>query len=113
MDARGVQRLLDRIQGLAETVEHVGYKYVETMQREPHLSDVSKAKLERLYREHALRAIQLHSTLGLAICDTIQNELDDDNARGQLDLMRANLRTLHDNARESLVREIGEKAKLG
>ncbi len=112
MDARGVMRLLERIQGLADTAEHVGSMYVETMQREPRLSDAAKAKLAPLYREHALRLIQLHSSLGLAICDVIENEIDDDNARAQLDLMCANLRTFRDDARTSLASEIGESAKL-
>lgn len=113
MDARGVQRLLERIQGLADTVEHVGSKYIETMQHEPRLSDDAKSKIAPLYREHALRLIQLHSTLGLAICDALKNEMDDENAAGQLDLMRANFQTFRDNAQASLSREIGEMAKLG
>ncbi len=102
MDARGVQRLLERIYGLADTAEHVGSKYVETMQREPRLRDETKATLVALYREHALRVQQLHSSLGLAICDAVQSDMDDDAARGQLDLMRANLQTLKDAARENL-----------
>lgn len=113
MDARGVQRLLERIQGLADTSEHVGAKYIEMTQREPRLSDDTKSKIAPLYREHALRLVQLHSALGLAICDAIQNEIDDENARGQLDLMRANFQSFSDKAREGLTREIGDKEKLG
>ena len=45
MDARGVQRLLEKILGMAETADHVGMRHAETMQREPRLSDAAKAKL--------------------------------------------------------------------
>ncbi len=113
MDVRGVKRLLERIEGLADTAEHVGSKYIETMQHEPRLSDDARTKIAPLYREHALRVIQLHSALGLAICDAIQSEMDDENATGQLDLMRANFQSFRDNAQASLAREIGESAKLG
>jgi hypothetical protein len=102
MDARGVQRLLEKIYGMADTAEHVGSKNIETMQREPRVSDIAKRRLQSLYREHALRVQQLHSNLGLAICDAIQNEMEDDTARGQLDLMRANLQSLSEAAKAQL-----------
>jgi hypothetical protein len=112
MDARGAKRLLERIEGIADTAEHVGSKYVETMQHEPSLSPATQERLTLLYREHALRVMQLYSSLGLSICDAIERELDDENSRGQVDLMRANFRTFNDRARLGLEREIGAKAKL-
>ena len=102
MDARGVQRLLERIYGMADSAEHVGSKNIETIQREPRLRDETKAALVALYRAHALRVQQLHSGLGLAICDVVLSELDDDAARGALDLMRANLQTLNIAAQNDL-----------
>ncbi len=113
MDTRGVKRLLERIEGIADTAEHVGSKYIETMQHEPRLSSAAQERLALLYREHALRVMQLYSALGLSICDAVQRELDDDDARGQLDLMRTNFQAFNDRAREGLERGIGEKAKLG
>ncbi|MDE3091171.1 MAG: hypothetical protein KGJ80_17515 [Chloroflexota bacterium] len=112
MDARGVQRLLEKTQGMAETAEHVGMRNAEMMQREPHLSAAAKAKLARLYREHALRVMKLYATLGLEICDTVRDELDDDPARGQLDLFRANFVSLTERAAASL-REPDESAESG
>jgi len=102
MDARGMQRLLERIYGMADTADHVGSKNIETMQREPRLRDETKAALAALYREHALRVQQLHSHLGIAICDAVQNDMDDDAARAALDLMRANLQTLNHAAKNQL-----------
>ena len=102
MDARGVQRVLERIYGMADTADHVGIKNVETIQREPRLREETQAALAALYREHALRVQELHSNLGLAICDAVQNDMDDDAARSALDLMRANLQSLHAAARKNL-----------
>ncbi len=112
LDARAVQRLLEKIQGMTETAEHVGMRSAEGIQREARLSDAAKAKLVPLYREHALRIMLLYARLGLAICDTAQNEMEDDVARGQLDLFRANFTSMAERAKESLAHEIGAAAKL-
>ncbi len=98
MDGRAVQRLLEKIQGMAETAEHVGARSVEMMQREPRLSDAAKARLTPLYAAHARRLMQVYSTLGLEICSIVQDEMDDAPARGQLDLFRANFRSMHERA---------------
>lgn len=97
MDARGVQRLLERLYGMADTAAHVGSKNIEAVNRE-HLRDETKAGVISLYQVHALRVQEMHSALGLAICDAVVNDLDDDAARGALALMRANLQSLHDQA---------------
>jgi 1,2-phenylacetyl-CoA epoxidase catalytic subunit len=102
MNARDVQRLLERIYGSADTADYVGSKNIETIQHAPRLRDETKTALAALYREHAWRVQQLHSSLGLALCDAVQNDLDDDAARGALDLMRANLQTLNDAATQNL-----------
>ncbi len=45
MDARGVQRLLEKTYALAEGAEAVGGRSTETVLRESGLSDVAKQKL--------------------------------------------------------------------
>lgn len=109
MDARGVQRLLERIYGMADTADHVGSKNIETMQRESRLRDETKIALAALFREHALRVQQLQSALGLAICDAVQGDMDDDAARAALDLMRANMQSLHDAATQKLSANLANK----
>ncbi|MBI3538257.1 MAG: hypothetical protein HY070_11965 [Chloroflexi bacterium] len=104
MDARGVQRLLEKIQGLADSAEHVSTRYIEMAAREPRVSSAAKEKLALLYREHAARLMQLYCALGLEIAKIIENEMDDALARGQLDLFRANLATLNERA-EQIARE--------
>ncbi len=98
MDARAVQRLLEKIQGMAETAEHVGARSVEMMQREPRLSAAAKARLAPLYAEHARRLTELYAALGLEICAAVQDEMDDAPAGGQLDLFRANFRSMRERA---------------
>ena len=112
MDARGVQHLLEKILGMAETADHVGMRNAETMQREPRLSDAAKAKLAPLYAEHAQRIAQLYAVLGLEICNVVQGELEDDPARAQLDLFRANLTSMNERAAAAL-RDLGTATKLG
>ena len=103
MNARAVQRLLERVYGMADTADHVGSKNIETIQAAPRLRDETKTALAALFREHAWRVQQLHSSLGLAMCVAVQKDLDDDAAHGALDMMRANLQTLHDAARNALM----------
>jgi hypothetical protein len=112
MDARGMQRLLEKTQALAESTEHVGLRNAETMQREPRLSDLAKSGLAPLYREHAFRLTRLYCKLGLALCETLQPEAEDDAARGQLDLFRANFASLDERAAQSL-RDLAPEARLG
>jgi hypothetical protein len=112
MDARGVQRIFEKIQGMAETAEHVGARNAEMMQREPRLSDAAKAKLAPMYAEHALRLMKLYAALGLEICNVVQEEVEDDQARAQLELFRANLGSMNERAVLAL-RDIGTAKKLG
>ncbi|MBI4790225.1 MAG: hypothetical protein HY782_24590 [Chloroflexi bacterium] len=112
MDARTVQRLLEKLQALAESAEHLGAKSVEGMQREPRLSDDAKRRLTPLYREHALRLMLLYSQLGSAICDTVRDEAENNTARGILDLFHGNFAAMAERAREKLRREFGDNPKL-
>lgn len=111
MDTRSVQRMFEKIQGMAETAEHVGARNAEMMQREPRLSDAAKTKLAPLYAEHAQRIAQLYAVLGLEICNVVQEELEDDPARAQLELFRANLGALNERAAAAL-RDLGMATKL-
>ncbi len=112
MDARTIQRLLEKIQAMAETAEQVGGRSAESMEREPRLSDGSKKQLAPLYREHALRLMSLYSDLGARICETVRDEAEDDTTRGLVDLFQANFSAMRDRARESLRREFGGDSKL-
>ena len=112
MDARGVQRLLEKIQGMAETADHVGMRNAEMLQREPRLSDAAKARLVPLYAEHAHRQAQSYALLGLEICKAVQAELEDEQAHALLELFRTNLTSMNERASAAL-RELGAAAKLG
>ncbi len=112
MDARGVQRTLEKIQGMAETAEHVGMRMAEAIKREPGLSAPAKERLEPLYREHALRLMLHYASLGTAICQALEDQAEDNTARGLLDLFRANFASMRDRAQDLLRREIGGGAKL-
>jgi hypothetical protein len=112
MDTRTVQRMLEKIQAMAETAEHVGMRSAEGMQREARLSEGSKKQLAPLYREHALRLMSLYSDLGARICETVRDEAEDETSRGLVDLFHANFSAMRDRARESLRREFGADSKL-
>ncbi len=112
MDARGVQRLLEKIQGMAETAGHVSVRSTEMLQREPRLSDDAKAQIASLYLEHAHRQAKSFALLGLEICGVIRPELDDEQAHATLELFRANLVSINERASAAL-RKLGASGKLG
>jgi hypothetical protein len=107
MDARAVQRLLEKIQGMAENAEPVGTRTIETLQREASLSDATRQHLCALHREHALRIMLMYAQLGEHVCDTIRAEADDNTARGLLDLFHANFAAMAARSQDSLRREFG------
>lgn len=98
LDARGVQRLLEKLLGLAETASAVGMKSAEMMIRTANLSDATKAKLIPLYQREARERARGHARLGLAICAAIENELSDDAARNEWEKFRAAFQTIYDEA---------------
>ncbi len=102
MDARGVQRTLERLQGLAESAEALGERSIETMLREPGLSDNAKQELVHLYSTQSLRLTLLYSEFGVSICDVLRGEAKDDTARGLIDLFHAGFFSLRDRARSKL-----------
>jgi hypothetical protein len=98
MDARGILRLLEKTQGLAETAEQLGMRHAETIAREPRLSDEGKRTLTRLYAQHSQRLALLYCQLGLQACDALQSEAEDDAARGQIELFRASFSSVQERA---------------
>lgn len=113
MDERSVQRLLEKVHGLAETATAVGAKAAEMMLREPQLSDRVKQELSLLYREEALRRSMLSASLGLAMCRTLEPELKDASARDRLEFYRVRFQALHENAEVELEKEIADSGRLG
>lgn len=105
MDTRGVQRLLDKTFGLAETAMTVGGKTAEAALRDARLPDEIKAKLIPLYGEEALRRTMNYAGLGLALCRTVENSLDDEPARVQLESYRTRLLSIYQEARAAFDKE--------
>jgi hypothetical protein len=112
MDARGVQRLLEKIHGLAETATTVGAKSAEAMRHEPRLSDRLKQQLWLLYRKEALQRTMLSAAFGLAICRALEPELDDAAARDRLEFFRVRFQALYEHAQSDLEKEFAESSAL-
>lgn len=105
MDARGVQRLLEKTMGLAETAMTVGGKTMQAAVRDARLSDAVKARLIPLYGEEALRRTLNYAGLGLAICRAIEDEMDDAAAQAELEHYRLRLNVIYGEARSALDNE--------
>ena len=112
MDARGIQRLLEKTLGLADTATTVTGKSAEAMLREPRLSDAVKRQLAAFYREDGLRRTMQNAALGLAMCRALEPELDDEAARTQLDFFRVRFQALYENAHADLEKEFAGSTAL-
>ncbi len=112
MDARGVERLLEKTLGLADTALTVGAKSAEVAVRDARLPDAVKQELVPLYGEEALRRTLNYAGLGLAVCRLIAPHLDDDLARARLRDYQSQFRRLYDDARASLDREFSGSRAL-
>jgi hypothetical protein len=112
MDARGVQRVLDKTFGLAETALTVGAKSADMALRDARLSDEAKAKMLPLYAEESLKRTLNYAGLGLALCGAIENEPDDEAARAQLEWYRVRLRTIYRDAHAAYQRDFGGSTAL-
>ena len=112
MDARGVQRLLDKTFGMAETAMTVGGKTAEVALRDARLPDEIKAKLIPLYGEEALRRTLNYAGLGLALCRAVEGSLDDDAARNQLEFYRARLQLIYRDAQAAFDHEFADSRAL-
>lgn len=84
LDARGVQRLLERVLGLAETSALVGDKTVEGVRRDSRLSEETRERMAQLYRREARERTRSYARLGLALCEALGPELADEGARLEL-----------------------------
>lgn len=112
MDRRGVERLLEKTFGMADTALTVGAKTTDGMLRDARLSDAVKAQLIPLYGEEALRRTLNYAGLGLAICRTIENDMDDDAARSLLESYRARFRNIYSSAHDALEHEFSGSTAL-
>jgi hypothetical protein len=112
MDARGLNRLLEKTFGMAETAMTVGAKTTEVTLRDVRLSEAVKQKLIPLYGEEALRRTLNYAGLGLALCRAVEDELDDDAARSQLEFYRVRLRAIYDQARAAFVKDFANSNAL-
>jgi hypothetical protein len=112
MDTRGVQRLLEKTLGMADTALAAGAKSTTVMLRDARLSDPVKAQLISLYGEEALRRTMNYAGLGLAICRVVEQEVDDGAARGQLDEYRKQFKMIYDTARAAFDKDFGSSHAL-
>ncbi len=112
MDARGVERLLDKTFGLAETALTVGEKTTVMALRDARISDAAKAKLVPLYAEESLRRTLNYAGLGLAICRAIEGEMDDEAARARLEFYRSRLNEIYQDAHAAWERDFKDSRAL-
>lgn len=112
MDARGVQRLLDKTWLMADSAMMVGAKTTEVALRDTRLSEPVKAKLIPLYGEETLRRAMNYAGLGLALCRAVRDEMDDDAARAQLESYRAQLQAVYESARRAFEKEFSGSRAL-
>lgn len=112
MDARAVQKLLDKTFGLAETAMLVGAKTTEVALRDVRLPDTVRQKLIPLYGEETLRRTLNYAGLGLAVCRAIEHELDDNAARAQVEFYRTRLSVIYDDAQAALERDFAASDAL-
>ncbi len=112
MDARGVQRLLEKTFQMADSAMMVGGKTAEVALRDARLAEAVKLKLIPLYGEEALRRTMNYAGLGLALCRAIENEMEDDAARAQLEFYRARLDAIYHEARGAFENEFANSHAL-
>jgi hypothetical protein len=112
MDARAIDRLLDKTFGLAESAMTVGEKTTAVALRDARLPDGVKESLIPLYREEALKRTLNYAGLGLALCRAVESEADDDAARKQLEFYRVRLRVIYGEARRAFENEFANSRAL-
>lgn len=102
MDARGVERLLEKTYGMADTATATGAKIIEGIARDARMSDDLKRKLIPLFRQESLRRTLNYSELGLAVCRVLASEMDDAAARARLDFFADGFATIQLQAQQDL-----------
>ena len=102
MDARGIERLLEKTYGMADTATVTGAKTIEGMVRDARLSDDTKRKLIPLYRRESLLRALNYAELGLSVCEVVASELDDEAARARWEFYRNGFTVIHAQAQTDL-----------
>lgn len=103
MDARGVDRLLEKTYGMAETAIAAGAKTIEGIARDARLADRLKQQLIPLFRRESLTRTLNYTQLGLAVCSALAADMEDDAARARLAFYRAGFQELQMRAQNDLV----------
>lgn len=102
MDARGVDRILEKTFGLADTAESAGAKTIEGIARDARVSGDAKRQLIPLFRRESLQRTLTYARLGLAVCGVLEPEMEDETARARLEFYRAGFETIRMRARTAL-----------
>lgn len=98
MDVRGIDRVLEKTFGMADTAQSAGAKTIETIVRDARISDRAKRQLIPLFRQEAANRTLTYANLGLAVCQVLESETDDRDARARLEFYRAGFRTIQARA---------------
>ncbi len=102
MDVRGIERLLEKTYGMADTASAAGAKTLEGIVRDARFSDETKRKLIPLYRRESLRRMLNYAELGLAVCEVIASDLEDEGARARWEFYRDGFAVIHAQAQSDL-----------
>lgn len=112
MNARAIDRLLEKTYGMADTARSAAAKTTLAALRDARLPDALKARLVALYGEESLRRTLNYAGLGLAICRAIEPEAEDEAAREQLEFYRSHFREIYTGARANLERDFAGSRAL-
>jgi hypothetical protein len=102
MDVRGVDRILEKTYGMADTALSAGAKTIEGIVRDARVSDHAKRQLIPLFRREAAHRAETYANLGLAVCRVLESETDDTAARARLDFYRAGFENIQRRAQTEL-----------
>lgn len=102
MDVRGIDRMLEKTFGMADTAQSAGAKTIETIVRDARISDRAKRQLIPLFRQDAANRTLTYANLGLAVCQVLESEMDDPDARARLEFYRVGFQTLRARAQTDL-----------
>lgn len=102
MDVRGIDRMLEKTFGMADTAQSAGAKTIETIARDARISDRAKRQLIPLFRQEAANRTLTYANLGLAVCQVLELEMDDEVAHARLEFYRAGFQTIRARAQTDL-----------
>lgn len=110
MDVRGVDRMLEKMYGMADTALSAGAKTIEGIVRDARVSDHAKRQLIPLFRREAAHRTLTYAHLGLAVCDVLESETDDAPARTRLEFYRAGFQSIQTRAHPELAESSAGRA---